>query len=73
MKKHKITLTILIGAIVLLGATGNAQQGPSAIETTVDPPGEIRPFHVHFSDAALADLHRRILRSEERRVGKECW
>jgi pimeloyl-ACP methyl ester carboxylesterase len=44
--------TILTGAVAMLGATGNAQQ------TAKD---EIRPFHVHFSDAALADLHRRVL------------
>jgi len=55
--------TILTGAVTILGATAtaDAQQGPTANETTVGHSDEIRPFHVHFSDAALADLHRRIL------------
>ncbi|HXB35349.1 MAG TPA: epoxide hydrolase [Puia sp.] len=44
--------TILTGAVAMLGVTGSAQQSATA---------EIRPFHVHFSDAALADLHRRVL------------
>ena len=63
MKKNKITQTILTGAVAMLGATANAQQGPIANDRTVDPPAvsEIRPFHVHFGDAALADLRRRIL------------
>jgi pimeloyl-ACP methyl ester carboxylesterase len=51
MKKNKITQTILTGAVAMLGTTGNAQQATS----------EIRPFHIHFSDAALADLRRRVL------------
>jgi pimeloyl-ACP methyl ester carboxylesterase len=61
MPKNILMQTILTGAVALLGATGNAQQGPIANETTAGPSDEIRPFHVHFSDAALADLHRRIL------------
>jgi pimeloyl-ACP methyl ester carboxylesterase len=47
MQTNKIMQTILTGAITIASATSNAQ--------------EIRPFHVHFSDAALADLHRRVL------------
>lgn len=63
MKKNKITQTILAGAVAMLGTTGNAQQATSVADKTVDPPAlsEIRPFHVHFSDAALADLRRRVL------------
>src|SRR5580700_3642726 len=52
MKKNIIMETILTGAVAMLGVTGSAQQSATA---------EIRPFHVHFSDAALADLHRRVL------------
>ncbi len=62
MKKNKITQTILTGAVVMMGATGNAQSGPAANEKMADPQtnSEIRPFHVHFSDEALADLRRRV-------------
>jgi pimeloyl-ACP methyl ester carboxylesterase len=62
MKKNKITRTILTGAVVMMGATGNAQSGPAANEKVVDlqTNSEIRPFHVHFSDEALADLRRRV-------------
>ena len=61
MKKNKIARTILTSAVAMLGATGNAQ-GPAANNKMVDPPAssEVRPFHVHFSDAALADLHKRV-------------
>jgi pimeloyl-ACP methyl ester carboxylesterase len=52
MKKNKITQTILTGAVAMLGTTGNAQQATAV---------SIRPFHVHFSDTALADLRRRVL------------
>ncbi len=63
MKKNKITQTILTGAVAMLGTTGNAQQATAVKDKIVDPPAlsEIRPFHVHFSDAALADLKRRVL------------
>ena len=63
MKKNKITQSILTGAVAMLGATGNAQQPPATNNQIVDPPAatEIRPFKVHFSDKALADLHNRIL------------
>jgi pimeloyl-ACP methyl ester carboxylesterase len=62
MKKDKITKAILTSAVVVLGATGNAQ-GPAMNDKTVDPPAVngIRPFKVHFSDDSLADLRRRIL------------
>src|SRR5689334_2050382 len=33
----------------------------SAQEQAADTAGEIRPFHVHFSDADLADMKRRVL------------
>ena len=60
--KKKITQTILTGAVAMLGATGNAQ-GPIANDKIVDPTSvsDIRPFKVHFSDEALADLRRRVL------------
>lgn len=63
MKKNKITQTILTGAVAMLGTTGNAQQATAVKDKIVNPPAlsEIRPFHVHFSDAALADLKRRVL------------
>jgi len=63
MKKNTIRQTILTGAVAMLGATGNAQQGPSANENLIDPPAvnDIRPFKIHFSDEALADLRRRVL------------
>jgi hypothetical protein len=64
MKKNKNTLagTIITGALALMSAPGNAQSGPSVNDKIVDPSvtSEIRPFHVHFSDEALADLRRRI-------------
>ncbi len=60
--KKKITQTILTGAVAMLGATGNAQ-GPTANDKIVDPASvsDIRPFKIHFSDEALADLRRRVL------------
>ena len=58
MKKKTITQTILTGAVAMLGATGNAQQGPAVSGNTVN--SEIRPFHAHFSDEALSDLRKRI-------------
>jgi pimeloyl-ACP methyl ester carboxylesterase len=61
MQTNKIMQTILTGAITIISATSNAQQGPTADERIVNPSSEIRPFHVHFSDAALADLRRRVL------------
>ncbi len=63
MKKNTITQTILTGAVVMMGATGNAQSGPAANQKIADPQksAEIRPFHVHFSDEALADLRRRVI------------
>jgi pimeloyl-ACP methyl ester carboxylesterase len=63
MKKNKITQTILTGAVAMLGTTGTAQTGAAVTGKVVDPSSTsgIRPFHVHFSDAALADLRRRVL------------
>ncbi|HTJ14564.1 MAG TPA: epoxide hydrolase [Dinghuibacter sp.] len=46
---------ILTGAVAILGATTNAQQAPA------NNNNDIRPFKVHFSDEALADLRRRVL------------
>jgi pimeloyl-ACP methyl ester carboxylesterase len=53
MKKKHIMTTIITGAVAMMGTPGNAQQGSTGA-------GAIVPFHVHFSDEALADLHRRI-------------
>src|SRR5580698_8643589 len=53
MKKTHIMTTIITGAVAMMGTPGNAQQGSTGA-------GAIVPFHVHFSDEALADLHRRI-------------
>jgi pimeloyl-ACP methyl ester carboxylesterase len=61
MKKNKIMDTILTGAVVIFGATSNAQQSPTANQAAANSAGEIHPFQVHFSDAALADLRRRVL------------
>lgn len=63
MKKNKIAQIILTGAVAMLGTTRNAQPGTAVAAKIADPSvtDEIRPFHVHFSDAALADLRRRVL------------
>jgi pimeloyl-ACP methyl ester carboxylesterase len=64
MKKTNIAQTILTSAVVILGATANAQSGPTANEimsTPRTPTEDIRAFHVHFSDEALADLRRRVI------------
>jgi pimeloyl-ACP methyl ester carboxylesterase len=60
-KMNKIIQTVLTGAFTMLIATDNAQ-GP-ATRHKIDERfanSEIRPFRVHFSDEALADLRRRI-------------
>src|ERR1700723_1119453 len=61
MQKNRFMQTILTSAVVLFGTTTSAQQGPAANEPVTNPDAEIRPFHVHFSDGALADLRRRVL------------
>jgi pimeloyl-ACP methyl ester carboxylesterase len=61
MQKNKFMQTILTSAVVLFGSTTSAQQGPTASEPVTNPDAEIRTFHVHFSDGALADLRRRVL------------
>lgn len=52
MKKTKniLATTMVAGAIAMQSATGNAQTADESL----------RPFTVHFSDARLADLRRRI-------------
>jgi pimeloyl-ACP methyl ester carboxylesterase len=64
MTRKNFSQTILSSAIVMLSATnGYTQQGgPSANDKIAEPRtvSEIHPFHVHFSDAALADLRRRV-------------
>src|ERR1700730_11004633 len=46
-----------------LGITGfaEAQSGTGPETTTVGRPDGIRPFHINFPDADLADLRRRVL------------
>ncbi|HTR29552.1 MAG TPA: epoxide hydrolase [Puia sp.] len=63
MRKNKISQTILTGAVAMLGTAGNAQQTIAVAEKIAGPSArsQVRPFHVHFSDAALADLRRRVL------------
>jgi len=63
MKKNKITQGILTGAVAMLGATGSAQMSNASNEPLIDATvsGDIRPFKVHYTDDALADLRRRIL------------
>lgn len=52
MKKTKniLATTMVAGAIAMQSATGNAQTADESL----------RPFTVHFSDARLADLRRRV-------------
>src|SRR4051812_3939714 len=60
MKKSKnvIAATMLTGAFALQGGLSNAQAGP--LDTSVANE-TIRPFQVHFPQADLDDLRRRIL------------
>ena len=63
MRKSKNILTsaLGIGALVMQGAMGNAQSGPSV---NVSSDGTIRPFHVNIPDKKLVDLKRRILATQ---------
>jgi pimeloyl-ACP methyl ester carboxylesterase len=56
-KKNIIAGTILTGALTLQATLSEAQGGSSAVKISE----QILPFKVHFSDADLADLKRRIL------------
>src|SRR5690349_23780476 len=60
MKKAKsiIAGTIITGAMAMQGNPGIAQTGSSAAALPAD---SIRPFQVHFPQADLDDLRRRIL------------
>jgi pimeloyl-ACP methyl ester carboxylesterase len=60
MKKSKnvIVTTVLTGAFALHGAFSNSQAGPPDTAILNET---IRPFHVHFPQADLDDLRRRIL------------
>jgi pimeloyl-ACP methyl ester carboxylesterase len=59
MKKNKgiIAGTIVSGAMALMGGNADAQSGQSQKLVSGET---IRPFHVHFSQAALDDLRRRV-------------
>ncbi|HTD38983.1 MAG TPA: epoxide hydrolase N-terminal domain-containing protein, partial [Mucilaginibacter sp.] len=61
MKKNRNILTGIItagiaGALTLFGGTVSAQSHAGKSKSSE----AIRPFHVHVSQAALDDLHRRI-------------
>jgi hypothetical protein len=60
MKKSTTMLanTLVTGALVMQGAIGNAQGGPSSGAASNEA---IRPFHVNVPEEQLADLKRRIL------------
>ena len=53
MKKSTTMLanTLVTGALVMQGAIGNAQRGPSAASNEA-----IRPFHVNIPEEQLTDL-----------------
>jgi len=60
MKKSKriVAIIIIASLFVMRGIIGTAQTGPSAGPVTDE---SIRPFQVHFPQADLDDLRRRIL------------
>jgi pimeloyl-ACP methyl ester carboxylesterase len=63
MTRKNFSQTILSSAIAMLAAAnGYSQEGGPMNNNMVAPPGvgDIRPFHAHFSDEALADLRRRV-------------
>ena len=62
MKKTKSILagTMVAGAMALQPTLSNAQNDPSKSASG----DAIRPFHVHFTDAQLTDLRRRILATQ---------
>jgi pimeloyl-ACP methyl ester carboxylesterase len=55
--KNKLASTIVTGAIVLSGSTGQAQ---TSKQTDLRSSEEVRPFHIKVSDVALNDLRQRI-------------
>ncbi len=61
MKKNKgiLTSTIVTGTMALFATPGLAQAGPGGDSQVSD--SSIRSFHINFSQAALDDLHQRIL------------
>jgi len=57
-KKNELTAgTIITAAMILFSAPAIAQTKPA---TSAKDPNAIRPFHIKFSDAELADLRQRI-------------
>jgi hypothetical protein len=69
-KKNIIAGTIITGALTLQSTLSDAQGGSSANKI-----GEqILPYKVHFSDADLADLKRRILATKwpDREIVKDA-
>jgi pimeloyl-ACP methyl ester carboxylesterase len=55
--KNKLAGTLLTGAMVMSASAGNAQAGSA---TDLRSSGEIRPFHIKISEAAVNDLRKRI-------------
>jgi pimeloyl-ACP methyl ester carboxylesterase len=56
-RKNKLASTLVTGAIVLSGSTGQAQ---STAQTNLRSSEEVRPYHIKVSEAALNDLRQRI-------------
>lgn len=52
--KRNFPITVLTGALILLGVSGFAQTSPAADANS------IRPFHVNIPEAAIADLRQRV-------------
>src|SRR5882672_2326286 len=63
MKKSTSILasTMVAGALVMQGASSNAQSGPSVNASSNE---DIRPFHVNIPEKKLVDLKRRILATQ---------
>lgn len=59
--KNRLASALVTGALVMQGAMGNAQSGPSV---NVSQDETIRPFHVNIPDKKLADLKRRVLATQ---------
>jgi pimeloyl-ACP methyl ester carboxylesterase len=55
--KNNLASTIVTGAIVLSGSTGQAQ---TTKQTDLRSSEEIRPYHIKVSEAALNDLRQRV-------------
>jgi pimeloyl-ACP methyl ester carboxylesterase len=61
ISKTILVSTMIAGALTLKGSAGNAQNGSSKSATSTET---IRPFQVHFPQADLDELRRRILATQ---------